>query len=212
MSQGFYTLMVNPTGADDNFTLESPAPPETEDPSSPGAQSCYTWPGSGMHTIFSPDVGGPEMVDVQEEQAMIFGIRFKVAVPGTVLAVRFFKSPREGGGIHIGRVYDWQSKQLLASSADEYSGTVVDDAACPGPGWITIDLPEPLRVEPGKEYVATLDNVRYYAESQNQMEKTWSNGDVKSVKSGSVFAMEGDRGMPTNTDRGSTNYWIDGEL
>jgi hypothetical protein len=199
-------LMVNPTGEMDALTLGSAHLPGSNEQILHQPQSCYTWPSHGLQTIFANQDDTPQATGITEGQPIVQGVRFKVTKPGIVQAVRFYKSPDEGGN-HVGRIYDWDSQQLLASTTD---GAVVDDIACPGPGWITIDLPTPLAVKPGREYVAALDSLMYYVRTEDQLADGWSSGDLQVVENGAVFATE-EGSMPTDSWFGSTNFWIDGE-
>lgn len=191
------------------MTVQSPYVPLYDDTHSPGAQSCYTWPGLGLQTIFAGKEDTPELEDVTEDRPMVLGVRFRANLVGDIRAVRFYKSPGEGGSNHVGKIYDWETQELLASTAD--AGAVVDDSACPGPGWITIDLPTPLLVEPGREYVVALDSLMHYVKTENQLANGWWNNELEAVENGAVYAQ--DEGyMPTETWLGGNNYWIDGGL
>lgn len=205
--QGFYALTVHPSGLVAPSITEGPHNPYHDEASAPGAQSCYTSPALGLATLFGSSEETPESMDVTDGQPMVLGSRFRVSVAGEVRAVRFFKSPSEGGSGHVGKIYDWDTQELLASTGDASSGSVIDDSACPGPGWVTIDLPTPLAVEPGREYMVAMDCLTYYVRTDYFAGSSQSN-ELEMVESGAKFGYEGS--MPTMTALGSENYFVDG--
>lgn len=112
-------------------------------------------------------------------------LRFKVRRPGNVTAVRFIKSAGEGGQGHWAHVFEWESRQLLASTED------MDDSACRGPTWVTVELPSPLPVWPGREYVAVVDGVRHFARTADSLAGGRKSRDMTVVRGGGVFGRAG---------------------
>lgn len=99
---------------------------------------CNAWPPSGVQTMLTAN-DRPAMDDLNDGQRIVLGQRFLTVVPGTIRAVRFFKTWDEGGEGHSGRIYDASSGALLART-----GSFNDDS-CAGPGWVAAPLLQPFR-------------------------------------------------------------------
>lgn len=137
---------------------------------------------------------------------LILGVRFTTAVPGRLTAVRFFKAAREGGSGHVGKVYDWASGRLLAST-----GAAVDDSFCGGPKWVSLPITTPIITAPDTQYVVAVDSLMHYVKSAAMLGSGRSSRDLSVVAAGGVYSTELGGGMPRYTDQGATNYWVDGE-
>lgn len=81
------------------------------------------------------------------------GVRFTVAVAGTITAIRFFKAVNEGGIGHSVKLHNWNTLAQLGS------GPAFTDVGCPGPNWVSVPLMQPVAVSPNTEYLAVVDNL-----------------------------------------------------
>jgi hypothetical protein len=167
---------------------------------------CGTWPINGYQTILGPK-NVPKEKDIkfsaETDHRIVIGLRFKTATEGYITAVRFFKSASESGSGHEGRLYDWGTGELLATTIDR-----VDDVEC-GEGWVSIPLKVPFYTSVDAEYVVALDGVAYYVKSPRVLTRSVVLGDLISIQEGSVYSQT--RGeMPVETVFGSTNYYVDG--
>lgn len=72
---------------------------------------------------------------------------------GYVTAIRFYKAASEGGTGHTAAIYDYSSGAKLASAMP------FNDVGCLGPNYVSVPLTSPLRVSPGTNYMAVIDNL-----------------------------------------------------
>jgi hypothetical protein len=167
---------------------------------------CNDWPINGYQTIFGP-TDQPQELDIQVEldNPLVIGLRFRTVTPGYITAVRFYKAASEAGMGHQGKVYNWESGELLATTIED-----VDDVECEAPGWVSIPLRVPFYTSPDTEYVVALDGVQHYAKSSDAFADGYSVQDLLVMGEGVVFGQTpGD--MPAETWLGSSNYWVDGK-
>lgn len=167
---------------------------------------CATWPINGYQTIFGRN-NVPKEKDIQysagTDARLVIGLRFKTATEGYITAVRFYKSASESGDGHEGRLYDWGTGELLATTIDR-----VDDVEC-GEGWVSIPLKVPFYTSVDAEYVVALDGVASYVKSSRVLTRSVVLGDLISIQEGSVYGQTSGE-MPAETWLGSTNYYVDG--
>lgn len=81
------------------------------------------------------------------------GWRWRGQVAGYVTAIRFYKAASEGGTGHTAAIYDYSSGAKLASAMP------FNDVGCLGPNYVSVPLTSPLRVSPGTNYMAVIDNL-----------------------------------------------------
>jgi hypothetical protein len=142
---------------------------------------------------------------MEDGRPLVAGFRFTPRVAGEVFALRFFKAESEGGAGHIGKVYDWRTGRLLASTPEG-----VEDWDCPGPRWVTIRLSQPLLVDPKIEYVAAIDSLQYYTKSNDYPLEGRGNDFIQGSERGGVFSVEAGR-IPRESWEEDANYWVDGK-
>lgn len=166
---------------------------------------CSAFPATGYQTIFGPsDEPQENDIRVELETRLVLGLRFQTVRPGYITAVRFYKAVNEAGWGHQGRIYDWASGELLATTVDD-----VDDFECAAPGWVSIPLKVPFYTAAGTEYVVALDGVEYYAKSSDALTDSYTSGDLMVIGQGSLYGQtQGE--MPMESWLGASNYWIDG--
>lgn len=167
---------------------------------------CGAWPGPDLQTIFTKH-DMPHSLDRHEGRSITVGIRVSVSVPGLATAVRFYKSPREGGEGHTGMIYDWASGALLASTVAD-----LKDLQCPGPQWVSLPLDQALPLYPGTQYVVAVDSVTNYAKSDDSLtsDRVSGAGQLTGRRNGAVFGSPGS--MPRDTSRATSNFWVDLEF
>lgn len=104
------------------------------EPGTPGVCPC---------SLFD-DTTRPEVLEVDDRNAVTLGVRFAPQVDGTVSAVRFFKGPGNTGE-HTGALWAMDGTQLAGGTFTRESTT----------GWQTLVFDAPVRVRKNTEYVAS---------------------------------------------------------
>lgn len=127
---------------------------------------------------------------------------------GAIQAVRFFKAPRELGAGHVGKVYHLSSGELLARTTEGGSGNQSDDSHC-WPGWVSLPLPRPLRVQKGVAYLVAVDSVLVYVASSSSS-SPWVRGRL-AVPVGGGRKGWANRMPPASSNSSSRCFWVDGE-
>lgn len=202
-----WAVEVTPLAASPTPSTPPPTPAPTPSPTSAASSAyvCDVWPSSGRQTIFFPS-DTPQALDLNDGVHLVLGQRFTTAVAGDLLAVRYYKAASEGGssslGGRTGRIYDWSSGALLASTE-----LTVDDG-CPGPRWVSIPLQASLRTAVGKEYVVAIDGVDYYSKTDVYDLGANLGGSINPTIGGAVYGF--DTGVMPNGAGGDANYWVDG--
>ncbi len=123
------------------------------------------------------------------------GLKFTSRSAGTLTAVRFLKA-RGDRGPHRVSVWSGSGEKLGTGAPDTESRS----------GWQQVELAEPVRVQPGREYVVSYHTSRYRASQDYFAGRTAQAGPLTSIGAG-VYAY-GDGGFPTQTWKAS-NYWVD---
>jgi hypothetical protein len=187
------------TEAESRSTLTTPYVPPTD-------VICQSWPINGYQTIFKP-TDQPEDLDLKVEldSPLVVGLRFQTVTEGFITAIRFYKAQSESGEGHEGRIYDWESGELLARTI-----MGLDDVECAAPGWVSIPLRVPFYTSPDTEYVVVLDGVVYYTKSSDVLLETYTTGDLTVMGEGGVYGQTPGE-MPAETWLGSSHYWVDGK-
>jgi hypothetical protein len=150
-----------------------------------------------------PDHAVPAVVSWGDNRAVELGVKFRVAGPGFISGVRFFKST-ENTGVHLGNL--WSSDgQLLARA------TFGNETAS---GWQRVLFSEPIAVSPNTTYVASYHtDVGYYSTNLEYFATTgYTQGPLRALANGEdgpngVFRY-GASGFPSESYQ-STNYWVD---
>lgn len=190
------------------FTTSVPPPNSNTPPPSPRpsvALSCDTFPPAGTFTIMTQGEA-PGSMSNTENAPLVLGLRFVPTQAGSVSAVRFFKSNAEMGSSRSGRIYDSSNGALLGSTGP------FSDASCPGPRWVAVRLPTPVRLTAGKEYIVAIDALRFYTKTDNYFDNDMTGGGGLTVYGGASVYTFVTNTMPNNAASGGTsNYWIDGQ-
>lgn len=161
--------------------------------------SCNTWPPTSHQTLFSP-AQLPTNRNALSGGLKAVGASFAFTIAGTIQAVRFFRASSEAGTGHRARIYD-ASGTIVATAAG------FNDTDCTGAGWVVAPLTRPLRVGPNVNYTVVVDNLLYYAVSDNFFAVAAARGNVLVRAGGGRFGPAGT--LPT-TATANRNFWVDG--
>ena len=149
-------------------------------------------------TIFTSQ--RPAQIDATDNRSYELGTRFQAQVDGQIRAVRYWKSPSDGG-LHTGRI--WSANGTLLTSVDFTNETPT--------GWQEAQLPTPLNVSRRTLYTVSVNTNTNFVITLDELNYPGiTNGFLQTVgnetNNNGTF---GDIGTyPTNSFRGS-NYYRD---
>jgi hypothetical protein len=125
------------------------------------------------------------------------GVKVRVSQVARLTAIRFYKSPGEGG-THVGRVWTAGGTQIASVAFSGESGS----------GWQQQPLASPIALSPGQTYVVTVGINDLYVVTTGGLASPVTSGPLTSVADGAngVFGPLGS--FPTDS-WGSSNYFID---
>jgi hypothetical protein len=103
----------------------------------------------------------PETNAIGGGQTWEQGIEFSSAVPGQITHVRFYKAAAEPTGGHVGRIWNSETRELLAWAA------FVNETA---EGWQEAQLPTPLPIAAGVKYKVTYNVSNVVAKTFNVLD------------------------------------------
>ena len=150
--------------------------------------------GPDTYSFFaSADVSG--VAADPDDRPVELGLKFTSSSTGDLTAVRFLKA-RGDRSPHRVSVWSGNGERLA-------SGTPVSESPS---GWQQVTLPEPVRVEAGREYLVSYHTSRYRASQDYFAGRAATAGPLSTVGAG-VYAY-GTGGFPTETWEAS-NYWVD---
>ncbi len=157
-------------------------------PATPEACPCGIW----------DDTAVPEIINVNEPQALDVGVRFTPTVDGTVTGMRFYKGPGNVG-THTGSL--WSTTGTLLSQA-----TFTGESST---GWQSVTFPTPVTVTAGSPYVVSYRAPNgNYSVTINQFSSAGiSSGPLEVGVEGGVFTYAAAGTFPDRTSR--SNYWVD---
>lgn len=125
------------------------------------------------------------------------GLYFTVDVPGKVYALRYFKSPGEGG-THFGRLWSGDGQKLLEQQF------LLETAW----GWQTQTLPSPFQLQANTVYCVTANFNRYVPTSPNQVSSYLVSGNLRAATDRPNGAW-GDIGTLPTSGYQDSNYFRD---
>ncbi|MGZ3818452.1 MAG: DUF4082 domain-containing protein [Bdellovibrio sp.] len=141
----------------------------------------------------------PQLTSVSDGSTVRYelGMKFTSIAPGTISAIRFYKSPSETGQ-HIGKIYS-ATGSLLASVI--FSNETAS-------GYQQQSLTTPLAISPNTVYVVSVNTGgSYYVKTDNGMANQLTSASLRSiVGNNGVFGAPG--AMPTKSVN-NTNYFRD---
>nr|MDT0658392.1 DUF4082 domain-containing protein [Micromonospora sp. DSM 115978] len=132
----------------------------------------------------------PDVVPVE------LGLRFAASGSGELTAVRFLKAKGDRGS-HPVTVWSGAGVRLATTTSGNESRS----------GWQQVELPEPVRIEAGEQYVVSYHTSRYRVVEDFFTARPVTAGPLSTVGTAGVYAY-GDGGFPTEVYRAS-NYWVD---
>jgi outer membrane biosynthesis protein TonB len=196
---------VPPTPTPSPTPKTSPTPTPTPVPPSPTPsptpKTSPTPTPSSASTLFSPkDV--PTIASVDNTNSLEVGVRFQSAVPGTVTAIRFYKSAKNIGS-HIGNL--WSAAGKLLGSV-----TFTNETAS---GWQQATLATPIALSAATSYVVSYHTSGFYSADYNFFATAFSNGPLTAAASSSgagngLYIYGQTSSFPTTSSK-SANYWVD---
>jgi hypothetical protein len=130
-------------------------------------------------------------------QSVEVGIRFAVAVPGSVLGIRYYKSERNTG-VHTGTLWSDSGARLATATFTKEGRS----------GWQTVSFRQPVTLTPGRTYTASYHTSSgYYAQQQWTFSKDKTIGNKTIVGTSGVYAY-GSGSYPEDTWHNSA-YYVD---
>ncbi|MBD0415488.1 DUF4082 domain-containing protein [Oryzicola mucosus] len=183
-ASGTYTIMSR--AVDDSLNLETPGAGEQVSVTLPTTSSLWTM-GTTPTTETELDRNGIEL-----------GVKFQATTGGAVEGIRFYK-----GFYNVGEhvVNLWKEDGTLLAT-----GTSTGESLS---GWQTVTFSTPIQITAGTTYVASYHTNGYYSINDGYFTSTYSNGPLKVMPGGGVFAYSAEPGaFPGNTYNGN-NYWVD---
>lgn len=172
-----------------------------------GAAGAVTPPSVIQQSIFDHTQTG--MVSAGDTSAYTLGMVFRSMVSGYATEIKFWKTSVDPTTTRTVGIYDDIGNNLIAS------GTSVAEPA--GPGWITVPLTTPVRIDPMRVYVATalFPNGRYAAQAggfttavrRGFLEALADNDPA--VETGNGRFVAGATLTYPNSNSNAPNYWVD---
>ncbi len=157
---------------------------------------------SAQTTIWSSSTTPAVLADADQIPVEL-GVKFRSSTPGSISAIRFFKSTTNVGP-HVVKLYTGTGTLLVSVNA---SGTT-------GSGWQQIALAQPVQIAANTTYVASYYTASgRYSVNENYFTASVTNGPLTALASG-VEGGNGDYrygtggGFPAESFRAS-NYWVD---
>lgn len=152
-------------------------------------------PGVCPCSLFDDDTT-PQMLDAGDDRPVNLGVRFVVNTPGTITALRFYKSPANVG-THTGTLWKADGTTLA-------TGTFANESSV---GWQTLTFSQPVEVAPGTEYIASYRSpIGNFSVTPNAFSsQDLSKGPLRVDSSSGAFTYG--TGMPTNPI--ASNYLVD---
>ncbi len=189
-ASGTYTILAR--AVDDSVNLGTPSTGVQVTVNLPSTASLWTLANKpATETTLDSDTISNSGVEL--------GVRFQASTGGFVNGIRFYK-----GFYNIGShtVDLWTSTGTLLAS-----GVSVGESLT---GWQTVSFASPVHIDAGTTYVASYHNEGYWSANDNYFTTTYTNGPLKVLPGGSVFAYSNNPGaFPNTTPTGNTNYWVD---
>lgn len=143
----------------------------------------------------------PDMISVNDPQAVELGMKFTTSTSGVIKGARFYKGP-QNIGTHAATLWDTSGVPLrsVVFSAETSSG------------WQSAAFSSPVPVVTGQTYTISYHTQGNYSASPNYFDTSRTNGPLTAPSSAAgagngVFAY-GSSAFPTGSFN-ATNYWID---
>jgi hypothetical protein len=157
------------------------------------------------HSVWNNTTVGANSL-VGEAASLELGVKFKANVPGKINGIRFYKHAANTG-IHSGSL--WTTEGGLIATAQFNNETAS--------GWQEVTFSSPVRIEPGKIYVASYftPTGAYAATLDAFLSPVLSNGGLLSIPSveeaggNGLYKYSNRTDFPDQVSNGGANYWVD---
>jgi Domain of unknown function (DUF4082) len=147
--------------------------------------------------LFSPSAT-PSAPEANDPNPVELGVKFQTSVPGTVTAIRFYKSVHSVGN-HIGNL--WSSTGALLAT-----GTFINETSS---GWQQVQLATPVTLTAATTYTVSYHSNAYYMADASYFSSAHSNGPLAAgAGSNGVYAYGQTSAFPVSTYN-TSNYWVD---
>lgn len=183
-ASGTYTIMSR--AVDDSVNLETP---------SAGKQVTVTLPDTNsLWTLASK----PAVEMAIDRDGVELGLRFQSTTGGEIEGIRFYK-----GFYNVGEhvVSLWSANGTLLATGISTGESLS--------GWQTVKFSSPIHIQAGTTYVASYHSNGFYSVTENYFGATYSNGALKVVDGGGVYAYGTSANTFPGNSGGGTNYWVD---
>jgi hypothetical protein len=185
---GTYTIRAR--AIDDSLNIESTGPSRTVTVTPAGSVSLFT----PADTPFATRFNDPSEVEL--------GVKLSVNTPGSVTAIRFYKSSADTGE-HQARL--WTEDGTLLAAA-----TFTDESA---DGWQQATFEAPVEITPDTTYIASYHSNGFYVADRNYYAVARTSGALTAPSNAAgggngVFAYGPAGTFPAATFMGN-NYWVD---
>lgn len=145
----------------------------------------------------------PAVTTYNDTAAVELGVKFRAAVAGEVVGLRFYKGP-QNTGTHVGHL--WTSTGTLLGTL-----TFANETAS---GWQEARFASPIAITAGTTYVAShFAPVGHYSANSNYFASDYTNGTLTAPSSATaggngVYRYANTSSFPNQTYN-ATNYWVD---
>jgi hypothetical protein len=144
----------------------------------------------------------PDRLDNNDGDSIEVAVKFRAAVAGDLVALRFYK-PALSDGVHIGRV--WSPGGALLGEAQYRDET--------DSGWQEVALEQPVAIQPDTTYIASVYIASgYYAADVSYFLTGYERPPLRALADGDdgsngVFVLG--QGFPDVSSYMGSNYWVD---
>ncbi len=130
--------------------------------------------------------------------------------PGEITKMRFYRAlnePEDGAEfyLHMGRIWDEEGNLLATIPFAVAIGAI-------GEGWETVSLFQPLPIEAGKTYVASVNVLSAYVATREGLASSVTNGPLASIADGNNGVYNRTPGTFPTRSHDNTNYFVDVEV
>ncbi|HET6508231.1 MAG TPA: DUF4082 domain-containing protein [Baekduia sp.] len=148
------------------------------------------------------DFGTPATPDVNDNDGVEVGVKFKTDTAGQVTGLRFYKSSNNGG-THVGTLWAANGTQLARATFTGESGS----------GWQTVDFSAPVDVAANTTYVASYFAPQgHYSATGQAFSTALDNAPLHAIADGvsanGVYGYTSAPRFPVSSFN-AANYWVD---
>ncbi|MFC7669067.1 DUF4082 domain-containing protein [Hymenobacter humi] len=158
---------------------------------------------SGTTSIWSSTTV-PATVNTNDSSPIEVGVKFRAAVDGQVMGIRFYKGS-ENTGTHVGSLWSSTGTKLATATFSNETAS----------GWQEVRFDAPVDIKAGTLYVASYSApIGKYSSNGSYFTTAVTNGPLTAVQSGGadgsngVYNASGPGAFPTSSFN-SSNYWVD---